>query len=140
MFAGLAEHFHHEIGKSVDHKRLVAETFGRVDHAKHLDHARLLIEQGEQEFGRASMVEAVARRLHEDAVVEHYQASVNAARDVDEPYHAPGPEDRQRRNLAQFEDVGELVQAWRAGNLSWDYARWGPDPDSADCLLPWEAR
>jgi hypothetical protein len=39
MFAGLTEHFHHEIRKSVDHERLVSETFGRVDHAKHLDHA-----------------------------------------------------------------------------------------------------
>ena len=39
MFSGFTEHFHHEIGKSVHHKRLVAETFGRVDHAKHLDHA-----------------------------------------------------------------------------------------------------
>jgi hypothetical protein len=40
-----------------------------------------------------------------------------------------------RANLAQFDDVGKIVDAWRAGNLSWDYAGWGPDPDSADCLL-----
>ena len=44
MFAGFTEYFHHEIGKSVDDERLVAETFGRVDHAKHLDHALDAIE------------------------------------------------------------------------------------------------
>jgi len=29
MSSGFTEYFHHEIGKSVHHKRLVAETFGR---------------------------------------------------------------------------------------------------------------
>jgi hypothetical protein len=44
MFAGFTEYFHHEIRKPVDDERLVAETFGRVDHAKHLDHALDAIE------------------------------------------------------------------------------------------------
>src|SRR5579863_3244633 len=35
----LAEDLHHQIGKSVDYLRLVAKTFGRVDHPKDFDHA-----------------------------------------------------------------------------------------------------
>ncbi len=90
--------------------------------------ARALIAEGAAAYGHAALssaVEAAARQVHEAAVAEHYQASVNAARDVDEPYHAPGLADRQRENLRQFDDGGELVRSWRMGNVSWDYDAWG---------------
>ncbi len=57
---------------------------------------------------------------------------MNAARDVVQPYR---DEDRQRRNLAQFVDLGDLVRAWREGNVTWDTQAWGPDPDDVGCLL-----
>jgi hypothetical protein len=53
------------------------------------------------------------------------------------PYYAIEA-DRQRANLRQFQDVRELVRGWRSGNISWDTARWGPDPDDIGCLIPWD--
>jgi hypothetical protein len=35
----LSRDIHHQIGKSVDYLRLVAKTFGRVDHPKDFDHS-----------------------------------------------------------------------------------------------------
>jgi hypothetical protein len=67
-----------------------------------------------------------------DAAVTMALAVLNA---VEQPYHEPGLADRQRRNLEQFDDARELVDAWRAGNVSWDYGAWGPDPDNPDCLI-----
>jgi hypothetical protein len=26
----------------------------------------------------------------------------------------------------------------RTGNISWDTDRWGPPPDDAGCLIPWD--
>ena len=48
MSSGFTEHFHHEIGKSIHHKRLVAETFGGIDHAEHFDHTLDPIEAAER--------------------------------------------------------------------------------------------
>src|SRR5262245_30095993 len=45
---GLAEDFDHQIGKSVHHPGLVAETVGRVDHAENLDDALDAIEVAER--------------------------------------------------------------------------------------------
>src|SRR5260221_5496826 len=75
MFAGLTEHFHHEIGKSVDHERLVAETFGRVNHAKHLDHALDPIEAAERgadlrQHNEASLPCRLSALLHRKVLAE----------------------------------------------------------------------
>src|SRR5215467_11187694 len=48
MSSGFTEHFHHEIGKSIHYKRLVAETFGGIDHAEHFDHTLDPIEAAER--------------------------------------------------------------------------------------------
>src|SRR5712672_838157 len=75
MFAGLTEHFHHEIRKSVDHERLVSETFGRVDHAKHLDHALDPIEAAERgadlrQHDEASLPRRLSALLHREVLAE----------------------------------------------------------------------
>jgi hypothetical protein len=73
------------------------------------------------------------RAVEEQARRERTEA-MDAVRDVEEP-HEPGLADRQRRNLAEFDDVAELVRAWRAGNVCWDHGAWGPDPDDPRCLI-----
>jgi hypothetical protein len=79
------------------------------------------------------MAATVAAQARQDEL-----SAMDAMGAVEQPYHEPGLADRQRHNLEQFDDVGELVDAWRAGNLSWDYAGWGPDPDDVGCLIPWD--
>src|SRR5215470_7808218 len=75
MSSGLTEHFHHEIGKSVHHKRLVAETFGRVDHAEHLHHALNPIEAAERgadlcQHDEASLPCRLSALLHREVLAE----------------------------------------------------------------------
>ena len=64
--------------------------------------------QGAALFGHAAMLRAVEERTQQERLEQ-----MDAARDVEEPYQ-PGLADRQRRNLAEFNDVAELVRAWRA--------------------------
>jgi hypothetical protein len=87
--------------------------------------------------GRLAALQAAQERLRsseverwDDPAPEHYPAVESVILDE---------EDRQRRTLEQFEDPGELVRAFRAGNLSW-LPEWGPDPDSPGCLIPLEVR
>jgi hypothetical protein len=89
-----------------------------------------LIEDGADLFGHSSMVAAVAAQARQDEL-----SAMDAMGAVEQPYHEPGLADRQRRNLEQFDDARELVDAWRGGNVSWDYGAWGPDPDDPRCLI-----
>jgi hypothetical protein len=73
---------------------------------------------------RTEAMGAVEDRWSDAPVPDRYPAA-GMARD----------EDRQRRNLEQFDDVAELVRSWRAGNVSRDYGAWGPDPDNPDGLI-----
>ena len=59
----------------------------------------------------------------------HLRRAVRRAQRMAERVCGPCDADRQRRNLEQFDDVAELARAWRAGNVSWDYGTWGPDPE-----------
>jgi hypothetical protein len=76
--------------------------------------ARNLIDEAARlGYSHTAMLRAVEEQTQQERLEQ-----MDAARDVEEPYHELGPADRQRRNLAQFEVAGELVRAWRAGNLS----------------------
>src|SRR5213593_1023215 len=58
MPAVLAEDLDHEIGESVDHLGLIAEAFGGVHHAQHLDDALDLVEAAEERMGGPEEIDA----------------------------------------------------------------------------------
>jgi len=70
--------------------------------------AQVMIREGAAPFGHAAMLRAVEEQTQQERLEQ-----MDAARDVERPYQ-PGLADRQRRNLAEFNDVAELVRAWRA--------------------------
>jgi hypothetical protein len=110
--------------------------------------AQALIREGASLYGHSSLAAAVQLQATQDrtAALEAARESYRPEADLGEgagAYYADygrhyNEADRQRRNLAQFDDVGELVDAWRAGNVSWNYDAWGPDPDDVGCLIPWD--
>jgi len=57
---GLAEHLDHQVGKSVDNLRLIAEVVGGIDHADNFDYA-------------LHAIQATQRRAN---LCQHYKASL----------------------------------------------------------------
>jgi hypothetical protein len=122
-----------QVRDTADERMELAQMIGQALAAGDQGRARRLIGIGGTMFGHAPMVAAVEARAREAQL-----ATLKAEQDrwsedpVAEQYptlemeHDP---DRQRRTLTEFEDLGELVRAWRAGNVSWDYGTWGPDPE-----------
>jgi hypothetical protein len=129
-------------------RHALARQISEALQARDMVHARLLIEEGAARFGHGSMLAAVEVQASQDrtAALEPVRESYRPEADLGEQAGAYESDygrhynevDRQRANLAQFDDVGELVDAWRAGNVSWDYDAWGPDPDDVGCLIPWD--
>jgi hypothetical protein len=118
--------------------------------------ASRLIRTGGDLFGLAAMAAAVEAQACEGRLAALQAAHRDVAQSNGEADRWPDPEnsdmgithawsdhetgsldqeDRQRRTLAEFEDPGDLVRAWRDSNLSWDRAAFGPPPDEPGCLI-----
>src|SRR5882672_6942511 len=105
MSSGFTEYFHHEIGKSIHHKRLVAKTFGRVDHAEHLHNALNTIEAAERGADLCQHDEArLPCRL---SALLHCEVLAELA--FTHPRRACGVA-RQEQELAATETVGILLE------------------------------
>jgi hypothetical protein len=81
-------------------------------HVRDMPRAQELIEDGAELFGHPVMAAAVAAQARQDEL-----SAMDAMGAVEQPHHEPGLADRQRRNLEQFDDARELVDAWRGGLL-----------------------
>jgi hypothetical protein len=81
-------------------------------------------------------LEAQAPAFEADYRTPYHDEDWQPEPDYERPYYDEA--DRQRTNLAQFQDVRELVRAWDTGNVSWDRDAYGPPPDDPNCLIPWD--
>jgi hypothetical protein len=127
--ADLVKPFETVFGRLAPDPKLAEATLRRI-----VRRVQRMADQGAPPSGLYADVAALRERAAEEArydreaMAERYPATEMAR----------GIVERQRRNLAQFRDVRELVRGWRTGNIAWDADRWGPDPDDPDCLVPWD--